>query len=198
MRSITPPTPRSRFARGLGYALLVALGIGGVFTLGCVPQDVPGEAVGSFLFSGPLGETSCGPGLPVNSEIEFRVEMRRDGDMAIWRRPGSPIVYGFVDEDEVWQFDVNVAIPAYDVDPVSGRGPCVFEQLEHIEVRAVGDDDEVDEGVEYIGSSEVVIRPSAGSDCSPSLVVYGGPFDTLPCAVDYRFESESLDPLFND
>ena len=41
-----------------------------------------------------------------------------------------------------------------------------------------------------------MIRPAAGSDCGPSLAVNGGPFNALPCSVEYTFDGVSIDPVF--
>ena len=189
--------------RALGIVCFpFALSVTALGSLACVPQEIPGEVVGTYRFQGPLEESTCGPGLPVVDQIDFRVELRRDETMAIWRRPEAPIIYGVVDEDEEWRFEIQNAIPAYDRDPVSGRGPCVFEQIETIELTAhvpdglPNEDDEDEDEVVYEGSSTVVIRPAAGYDCGPSLAVNGGPFNALPCSVEYTFDGVSIDPIY--
>ena len=172
---------------------------------GCVPNDegVPGDSQGSHLWQGALSENTCGPSaVPADAEIEMRVQLRRDGALGVWRRPGSPLMLGSVESDESWRLNFATTVNVYEYDPLTGRGPCSFEQVETlrfapIEADDADDvDDESEDGVRYSGTSVTRWYPSPGSDCSASLAIVGGPFFDLPCEVEYAIQSTPIDSLF--
>lgn len=177
-------------------------------SLGCVPTDegVPGDSQGSHLWQGTLSENTCGPSaVPADNEIEMRVQLRRDGAMAVWRRPGSPLMLGSVESDDSWRLNFTTTVNVYEFDPLTGRGPCSFEQVETLRFAPVepeegaediDEDTSEDEGVRYTGTSVTRWYPSPGSDCSASLAIVGGPFFDLPCEVEYVIQSTPIDSIF--
>lgn len=168
--------------RALGTGLLALLSLFGLAQLACVPEDVPGEVVGTYLFEGPLEINQCGDAaFPATDALEMRAELRRDLDLAVWRVPQAPIAYGVVEDDERYVFSGGGTYPAYE--------GCTFVQEETIAIDGVGEESP---------TGEVVIRitTAAGSDCTPSHAAAGGPFLALPCEIRWSMEGEAIDPLF--
>lgn len=173
---------------------------------GCVPnpEGVPGESEGSHLWQGALSENTCGPSaVPADAEIEMRVQLRRDGGLGVWRRPGAPLMLGSVETDESWRLNFTTTVNIYEFDPLTGRGPCSLEQVETIRFAPVEPDEEdidmdmsEDQGPRFAGTSVVRFYPSPGTDCSATLALFGGPFFDLPCEVEYAIQSSPIDSLF--
>jgi len=168
--------------RTLGSGLLLLVLIAAATELACVPEDVPGEVVGTYEFEGRLDVNQCGEAaFPATGTLEMRAELRRDLDMAVWRVPQAPITYGVVEEDERYVFTGGGTYPAYE--------GCTFVQEEMIAIDGVGEDDP---------TGEIVIRIStaAGSDCTPSHAAAGGPFLALPCEIRWSMDGATIDPIF--
>jgi hypothetical protein len=172
---------------------------------GCVPNDegVPGNSQGSHLWQGRLSENTCGPSaVPADDEIEMRVQLRRDGALAVWRRPGSPLMLGSIESDESWRLNFSTTVNVYEFDPLTGRGPCSFEQVETIRFAPVEPEESTDpemtedQELRFVGTSVTRWYPSPGTDCSASLAIVGGPFFDLPCEVEYAIQSTPIDSIF--
>ena len=169
---------------------------GALLLVACVPSEMPGTDQGSHHFTGVLLENSCGPSaVPAESIIEMNVQLRRDGALGLWRRPGAPLIYGSAQDDGGYRFQLGSTVGVYEYDPVTNTGPCSLDQYETITIEVVESDDE-EEGIRYEGTSEVRFAPSSGSDCSPSLAAFGGPFLQMPCGVEYELQSEAIDTIF--
>ncbi len=168
--------------RALGSGLLLLSLCAAALGLACVPEDVPGEVVGTYEFQGRLEVNECGEAaFPAVDPLEMRAELRRDLDMAVWRVPQAPIAYGVVEEDETYVFSGGGTHPAYE--------GCTFVQEELIEVEGVGEETTT-------GRTVIRITTAAGSDCTASHAVAGGPFLALPCEIRWTMDGESIDPLF--
>jgi len=168
--------------RALG-PLLLLLTLGTLaLALACVPEDVPGEVVGTYEFEGRLEVNECGDAaFPAVDPLELRAELRREQTMAVWRVPQAPVAYGVVEEDETYVFTGGGTFPAYE--------GCTFVQEEIIEVEGVGEE-------AATGRTVIRITTAAGSDCTASHAAAGGPFLALPCEIRWSLDGTSIDPLF--
>jgi hypothetical protein len=168
--------------RALGSGLLVLSLCAAMLDLACVPEDVPGEVVGTYEFEGRLEVNECGSAaFPATDTLEMRAELRRDVDMAVWRVPQAPIAYGVVEDDETYIFTGGGTYPAYE--------GCTFVQEETIEVEGVGEES-------TSGRTVIRISAAAGSDCTPSHAAAGGPFLALPCEIRWSMDGTAIDPIF--
>ena len=168
--------------RRLGQLLLLVVTPLALAVWACVPEDVPGEVVGTYHFVGELTTNECGEAAyPAANPLEMRVELRRDLELAVWRAPQAPINHGVVEDDEVWRFETAVDFPAYE--------GCIFVQEEQIVLEGI-------EGDEPTGRTAIRVVPSPGSDCTPSHAAAGGPFLALPCEIHWELEGEAIAPIF--
>ncbi|MFW6051193.1 MAG: hypothetical protein ACODAU_08460 [Myxococcota bacterium] len=172
----------------------------------CVPE-YSGEPVGTYEVTGALEENACGSqAVDARDPVMFRVEVRREGDRAWWRRPDAPLVEGTVDADGVYSFRSQARRTVIEPDPDAGDPGCVVEQAETVEARLLGTD--ADAGTPEAGMGDAAapptmlegthvidLSPVAGSDCTAALAVSGGPFRALPCNVDYTLAGSPTDPL---
>lgn len=185
-----------------------------------------GENMGSYLFTGVLEANECGAAAPVLDTVEFRVQLRNDRGQAIWRRPDAPVTYGTVLGDtwtiqtststplyetcsmtQTETIIVTADTIAADAGPADA-GPDDAGASDPGEGDAGEGDAHVDlDGgasdaappppqYDFAGTHVIRVTPDAGSDCSPSLATYGGPFPALPCEVRYRLSGVPTDPLF--
>lgn len=164
-------------------------------SLACVPEDntIKGTPVGSYLVAGALVENTCGiDAVPTDAEIGMSVQLRREGNVGIWRPENGGVLYGSVVADRNWVFRSYTSAVLYDADPVIG-GPCTINQTETIQLEASDE-----EGVPFTGSVTAVLAPSNTSDCSGALLSRGGAFYELPCSIEYAVATEEIDSLFPD
>lgn len=168
--------------RSLGTGLLLLTLGGGLLALACVPEDVPGEVVGTYEFEGRLEGNECGEAaFPAVDPLQMRAELRRDLEMAVWRVPQAPIAYGVVEDDDRFVFTGGGTYPAYE--------GCTFVQEETIAIDGVGEENPT-------GEIEIRIGTATGSDCTASHAAAGGPFLALPCAIRWSMDGTAIDPLF--
>ncbi|MBO6938946.1 MAG: hypothetical protein JJ863_28520 [Deltaproteobacteria bacterium] len=168
--------------RTLGSGLLLLVLLAAATDLACVPEDVPGEVVGTYEFEGRLEVNECGSAaFPAVDTLEMRAELRRDLDMAVWRVPQAPITYGVVEDDDSYVFTGGGTYPAYE--------GCTFVQEEMIAIDGVGEESPT-------GETVIRISVAAGSDCTPSHTVAGGPFLALPCEIRWSMDGSAIDPIF--
>lgn len=170
-------------------------------------NEPPGEYYGTYEITGVLTANECGAAVPALNPFTFRVELRTDGGAALWRRPQAPLTYGVV-RDGVWEIDSTATVPVYDADPSIGLAGCALTQVESIVLEelladldaAMPDGGASDAGpsdeIQMQGTTTITYTPTAGSDCSPTLVTYGGPFDSLPCALHYELSVVPSEPIF--
>lgn len=164
-------------------------------SLACVPEDntIKGTPVGSYRVAGALVENTCGiDAVPTEAEISMSVQLRREGNVGIWRPQTGTILHGSVVADRTWVFRSYTSSALYDADPVLG-GPCTINQTETIQLEASDQ-----EGVPFTGSVTAVLAPSNTSDCSGALIGRGGAFYALPCSIEYAVATEAIDSLFPD
>ena len=172
--------------------------------------EPPGEYYGTYEITGVLLENQCGAGVPALNPFSFKVELRTDGSAALWRRPQAPLTYGIV-RDGVWEIDTSATLPVYEADPIAGTPGCALTQTESIVLEelemdldtampdgAMPDAAMPDAGAHNAmsGTTTITYTPTPGSDCSPSLVTFGGPFDSLPCALRYELSVAPAEPIF--
>ena len=172
-------------------------------------NEPPGEYYGTYEITGVLTENECGAAVPALNPFTFRVELRTDGGAALWRRPEAPLSYGIVREG-VWEIDSAATLPVYEADPTTGMLGCALTQAESIVLEElVADQDaaipdggggdageEMGDALTMQGTTTITYTPTAGSDCSPSLVTFGGPFDALPCALHYELSVVPTESIF--
>ncbi len=184
--------------------------------------DPPGEYYGTYEITGVLRANECGAAVPALDPFSFKVELRTEDGTGLWRTVDGPLTYGVV-RDNVWEFDTTATIPVYEGNPTEGTPGCALTQVETIMLEEtapesddagmpddggmhdagapdVGTDDSEDneDGLVMTGTSVITYTPTAGSNCTPSLVIAGGPFDALPCALEYDLSVVPTDPLFGD
>ncbi len=173
--------------------------------------DPLGEPYGDYTIEGHLVENECGEGVPALDPIAFDVELRHLDHTAVWRQAGAPLVYGTVSPTGTWEVQQSVVQDVYDPDPITGTAGCALTQTETIRLEgaplpidappaqdaaAADAGDPIDAGAtqgspgEMNGTLEIVFVPTAGSDCSPSVSAFGGPFTALPCRVRYDLTAQ--------
>lgn len=176
--------------------------------MGCDPV-YPGDPVGTFDVTGHLEENSCGElAVPAIDPLRFAVEIRERSGEAFWRRPERGVVSGTARGDGSFRFRTETLVPliAPDPDPDFGHAGCALRQTEVVDVTVAAagraDGGVPDAGESAAGNASVLtganvidLVPEPGSDCTPALVVAGGPFLALPCRVGYSFEGEPADAL---
>ncbi len=175
-------------------------------------DDPLGELVGTFEIEGRLVENECGStALPAMDPLTFRVELRHDEGVAIWRRPSAPITYGTIHEGQ-WRIEASTVVPVFDPNPETGHPGCALTQIArfaldemHAEDPDAGTDGGLDGGADggiqasieaFDGESTIQLVPYPGTDCTPALALLGGPFLTLPCTVTYDVEATPTDPPY--
>lgn len=187
---------------------LLSLAVLAIPLLACLTGgDPPGEYYGTYEITGVLTANECGAAVPALDPFTFRVELRTDGGSAMWRRQQAPLIYGVV-RDGVWEIDSTATLPVYEADPATGVVGCALTQAESIVLEelvadldaALPDGGPMDAGepgdTQMQGTTTITYTPTPGSDCSPTLVTYGGPFDALPCTLHYELSIEPSEPIF--
>ena len=181
--------------------------------------DPLGDPYGTYAIGGHLLENQCGEGVPALDPISFDVDLGRLGETSVWRQDGAPLAYGTVSSDGTWEVRQTVVQNVFDADPLTGAAACALTQTEVLRLKgpplpppgsgpmdaAAGDSSPLDGGVPGAGnvaaagaetmegSLEITFVPTAGSDCTPSLAAYGGPFAALPCSVRYELTAQRQD-----
>ncbi len=163
---------------------------------------------------------------PVLDMLQFRAELRNRGGQAIWRRPSAPAIYGTVTDGvwaiqtsqstmlyegcAMTQREIitltEVAAEAGDDDAGTADDAGVPDDAGQPDDAGLSDAGSSDAGLgedagpaapqQFTGTHSIRITPDVGSNCSPSLVSFGGPFPALPCEVRYDVVGEPTDPLF--
>ena len=87
----------------------VATIVGAVLALmGCQPQELPGEPLGTYAINGALEENTCGQtALPANDPLTFDVQIRVEGTNGTWIVDNPPGFEGVVDEEGAFLFGVE-------------------------------------------------------------------------------------------
>jgi len=177
-----------------------------VLALACAPQ-YPGDPVGTFDVTGALVANSCGhEAVPALDPVEFPVELRARQTQAYWRRGGARLVSGYMDHDGVYHFLNSTRIPAPAVQTEDGPG-CTLVREETLEIRVLAASEDGGEPEDaanmastappsaLAGQHTIDIRPDRDSACSPLLVTQGGPFDALPCRIEYELVGAARAPF---
>ncbi len=176
-------------ARRAGSALVPSSFFVALLCLACLPEDPPGESLGSYQWTGDLMENSCGfEAFTAIDPFVFRSELREEGDRVFWRQTTGQTIEG-VAEEGGYAFQYQSQVLLYDA--IEGeRGACAVTQIERINVEPTQETDEGTPVHDALGTSEVVLSPIPGSDCSLALLTFGGPFLELPCRVEYELTGD--------
>jgi hypothetical protein len=179
----------------------------------CKPAAQPGTHVGTFAIMGTLQDNACGDGFQPDLTIAFNAEFRRTDSVAYWKMGDRPATSGTIDANGNFRFRSQSLIEAWPPNPANDIVGCRFVQTETISGRLAtvnlsgvdaGDSGTSDAGtgdagrndagrsdagpagtMELTATNTIDIAPSPGSDCTPALVVAGGPFTSLPCRASF-------------
>lgn len=170
---------------------------------GCQIPEPSGDSLGTFAVEGTLVENECGrDAVPAQSSFAFRVDVRDDGQIVYWVRPGKPMVMGLRNGDTL-EFETKILHRVSE----AGRG-CILEQREI--VRVVVEADAIDAGStpdggasadagapepsSLAGTNTIRFAEIATSECEGLLEIEGGVFRALPCTIDYTLSGTSTEP----
>lgn len=197
-----------------GLALLAAVGC-----QPAGPKSV-GELVGVYAIHGALIENTCGQmALPAVDPLRFEVEIRQNDQVGYWQIEKQPQQAGEIEEDGAFHFTgeqtslvSSMRSARNDLEPgdFAGLTPdfdlktttCAMKVRHTIEgslarrfVSVDGGEPQVDEGAakskhDLSGDDTIEVSATAESDCSASLVAFGGPFANLPCFAHYALSGE--------
>jgi len=180
----------------LRYALLAGLLV--IFGAACEPPDYPGESLGSFRIEGTLEANTCGvDAVPAFANLVFESELRMDGSTPYWRRDGLLPVGGVVRSDGRLEFEFRQTFPL-GPNPDGTGERCYLTQTEHVLVVLLGDEDGVsDAGVPpgLEGTNGIHWAPASDTECAYVTVASGGPFEALPCDVDYALVGQRMEDV---
>jgi hypothetical protein len=148
------------------------LALATTFAVACMPNEIPGEPVGTYRVTGSLEQNSCGSGaVPAADPLQFEVQILDDRGVGVWALSDKPFVYGTLTDEGDFSFktETSYALEQNQVRSVTSDEeeiarlfspdrenpdtptPCVLEQVETIEgilFRNALGSDEPDGGVE--------------------------------------------------
>ena len=144
---------------------------------GCA--DLPGDEVGHWQITATMGETTCGPSVG-QSERQFEVQIRRDGETGWWIGPAQVPIQGRIDDDGNFTFRTNEQVLVRE--GTAGIAPCVMDQVDIAEGRAEGSLDAME---------NMWVGASSGADCSDQVGLMPGQFAVLPCQMTFALVGEA-------
>ncbi len=176
---------------------------------GCHVPEPPGDAVGTYTFIGTLTEHTCGTfAVPAQSPLQLTAEIRTEADgLAYWQTRGGLRITGTL-LDDTYRFHVSQQLVLINAQPSIGYPGCIVTREDVIVLEESpdtnkasqadagtdagsdgGSDGGTDGGVpaplELEGINTAEFAPLPGTNCTPALAVEGGPFQALPCRVEY-------------
>jgi hypothetical protein len=180
----------------------------------------PGDLVGEYVITAELMENTCGDAaLPLADQLEYRVEVRRDGRTAYWMigsPPGNQGVYSggdvsferqehFMVDDESGPVDPElseldpIALYGYDpsdptAEPDDAETFCTLIVRESIDATVLLEDGSGadDDALALEGVNVIEMSATRDSECNRVLERAGGPFERLPCAAEYEINGRLL------
>jgi hypothetical protein len=164
---------------------------------GCQVPEPSGDSLGTFEVQSTLVENECGrDAVPAQSSFSYVVDVRDDGPIVYWRRPGAPMVMGLRNGAEL-EFETRIHHRV----PEAGR--CILEQRETVRVVVEGSDTDggadadagAPEAASLTGTNTIRFSEIDTSACEGLLETEGGVFRALPCAIDYTLTGASTDPF---
>lgn len=177
--------------RALHFVLAIGLLV--LFCAACEPPDYPGESLGSFRIQGILDSNSCGhDAVPAFPSLAFESELRMDGSVPYWRRDGLLPIDGIASSDGSLQFEFRQTF-SLAPNPDGMGQQCFMVQTEWVSVTLLGDGTmDSDAGVQSDLQGTNIIRWAAADEasCAYATTAHGGPFQALPCTVNYSLAGE--------
>ncbi|MGE0787038.1 MAG: hypothetical protein AB7S26_15295 [Sandaracinaceae bacterium] len=161
----------------------------------CRPPRPVGTSLGQYEVHGDLMESTCGQGYPA-TDLWFFVELRHEpGGIGYWKPPMGSMIQGMLEPQVDFHFSDQRQIVAIEPDEINGVIGCALTREETVDGEFGGEapDAGVALGDGHFDAADIIrVRPASG-DCSALFVVNGGPFDALPCQLDYAMIGERVE-----
>lgn len=197
-----------------GLALLAAVGCQPP------TADSAGDLVGIYAINGALIQNTCGQmALPAVDPLKFEVEIRQNDQVGYWQVDKQPQQAGELEEDNSFRFSgettslvSSMRTARNDLEPGDFINPspdfdlkttsCSMKIKETIEgtlarrfVTLDGGTPELEAGGtkpkhDLTGDNTIEVSATEESDCSASLMTFGGPFANLPCMAHYALSGD--------
>jgi hypothetical protein len=164
-------------------AALVAVAMGA----GCDPNTLPGTSLGTYSVTGTLTMNSCGAGAMAPDPWTFSVQMSEDGSTLYWssESEGQTPLSAPIDASSR---AILTSVVQQNVDGTAQlAGPCLLERDDTIDL-TLGSGSPPPT---FSGTITYTFLAAANSDCGDQLSVTGGPYDTLPCTIEYAVTGAS-------
>ena len=173
-----------------------------------------GNLVGKYAVHGVLVENSCGQGLPTSNPLDFQLEIRESDGVAYWAPSKSSRNSGSLSDAGAFRFSTSqTTVIKAAMQVLAEPGDFVSNDpdrdLKQTRACAVTTKETITGNLQRwretdgaitesplrgdAGSSDdltaehmIEVSASAGSDCNPALVAFGGKYNALPCAARYQ------------
>lgn len=161
-----------------------------------------GDEVGTYQVQASLTDNQCGEGHPAPAALDFVVDLAHlpGSTRGYWKLPDGPQLEGELERGAGFRFVSSSDAVAIEPDPNTGAPGCSVTRTEIVEgTLEAGEDAAPDAGPDapgeerLVGTTTVRITAVPGGDCTALLSVYGGPFPTLPCDLEYDLAGERME-----
>ena len=161
-----------------------------------------GDTIGRYQVQASLTNNECGEGHPAPTALDFVVDLGHlpGSTRGYWKLPDGPEIEGQMERGEGFRFVSATDAVAIEPDPNTGAPGCSITRTEIVE-GALEAAEEVapDAGPgaqdeeHLVGTTTVRITAVPGGDCTALLAVYGGPFPTVPCELEYDLDGQRME-----